>query len=306
MSNWMQGAAAAVQGITGIVSGAMNNHAMQQTNQQEQNTNWEMYHYNNIYNDPLLQRTRLERAGYNPNSIFGHGDLANTAKAPTPPQLRTPNYSGMADGVSSAISNYYNFRMQDQQRELMEKEEMLKEAQTAGQIVKNTGEAIKNASGQIDLDKKKSIFNYQVDYQFHLLDKLKKDSLGSDLRNYNQSLKNVEQQLVNKYKDQSLQNAIIKSTVEIQSLEQSVKESISRISVNNQNISESQSRELINQFIAQIREVDASMRAKGFTADAQDWTTILKGVFDGSSTSNVGVSILTQLLKLVPTVILKR
>lgn len=73
--------------------------------------NLEMWNTQNAYNAPSAQIQRLEEAGLNPNLIYGHGSVANTAD--TPPQLDSPGlrpYVQQDFGIGDAVDAFFRTR----------------------------------------------------------------------------------------------------------------------------------------------------------------------------------------------------
>lgn len=61
--------------------------------------NLEMWNRQNEYNTPLNQRNRMVAAGFNPNLVYGHGSVVNTASS-------SPSYSAP---TLQAYTNYGNY-----------------------------------------------------------------------------------------------------------------------------------------------------------------------------------------------------
>ncbi len=61
--------------------------------------NLEMWNRQNDYNTPLNQRNRMVAAGFNPNLVYGHGSVVNTASS-------SPSYSAPS---LQAYTNYGNY-----------------------------------------------------------------------------------------------------------------------------------------------------------------------------------------------------
>lgn len=87
-------------GVVDTVSGAV---------QGKQNRKFqrEMWDKTNAYNTPLAQRQRMELAGFNPNMMYGHGSVANTASNQQLPQQEPMK---IGDNVLRALGGYQDLR----------------------------------------------------------------------------------------------------------------------------------------------------------------------------------------------------
>lgn len=94
----------------------------------------------NSYNSPAQQMTRLRQAGLNPNLVYGKG-ADNTASTINSPKKTSPDIQPVpfdSDKITTALQMGSQLKFQQEQtdnlvaqRELMEKEKMLKDATTA-------------------------------------------------------------------------------------------------------------------------------------------------------------------------------
>lgn len=115
--------------------------------------NIDMWQRMNEYNSPQAQMARLKNAGLNPNLIYGQGASGasgNTSNAPTFEKLAEPGYSPL--DIPSALGSLQSFTDWDIKKatkdNLVAKTEterqnlLLKTADTAGKILKNSKSAI--------------------------------------------------------------------------------------------------------------------------------------------------------------------
>jgi hypothetical protein len=129
----------------------------------EYERNLEIWNMQNAYNHPQQQMTRLRQAGLNPNLVYGKG-ADNTAQSISPTKSKAPEFGtkdliapNLTGSINSAIATYNNTQQTkaniDQTHEsiaLMQKEQLLKEAEIA-----NKG--IKNARDQFELEQAQAL-----------------------------------------------------------------------------------------------------------------------------------------------------
>lgn len=100
--------------------------------------NLEMWERQNAYNTPLEQRKRAEAAGLNPNLLYGHGSLSNTA-APAPsyqaPTLQA--YTGIPNIVESGINALNSFMATRAEVDLKRSQAAKNISETVGQDIGN-------------------------------------------------------------------------------------------------------------------------------------------------------------------------
>lgn len=72
-----------------------------------------MWEKTNEYNDPTNQMIRLQKAGLNPNLIYGSGAPYNTAQNQNMPDVKTPEINNPFENLPSAINDYNNVRQQE-------------------------------------------------------------------------------------------------------------------------------------------------------------------------------------------------
>lgn len=123
---------------------------------QQKADNLEMWNMQNAYNDPVQQMARLEKAGLNPNLVYGTGAVANqTGSAPATGDVKPWNPRPPEFDISQAVGRI----MQKQQIELLKaqtdntrQDSINKAAQTLG---------ITAGSSKSELDYKFAQDNYK-------------------------------------------------------------------------------------------------------------------------------------------------
>lgn len=119
-----------------------------------------MWNKTNTYNSPLEQRKRLEKAGLNPNLVYGGspGGTAGTASMPAKPDFDTVDFTGLGN-------NAMDFFMAQQTQSATDVnearvEQIQQETVNAGLDAVN--KSIKNASGTIDYQTKKRLYENTI------------------------------------------------------------------------------------------------------------------------------------------------
>lgn len=186
MSGWAAAAGAAVQGVTGIVGGAMSNHAQKQANRENLNFQREMWNKQNEYNTPLNQRKRLEAGGLNPNLVYGNGSVSNTADSAGTPNVRPlDGFEQMAQGVSGGISTYFNTKLQQAQYDNLQKDIDYKNAQIFATYMAGGKSAQDTESGAWQTWKDKDLFSISKDAAVASVEKIKRENEGLKITNDN-------------------------------------------------------------------------------------------------------------------------
>ena len=83
---------AAIDPIANAISTTLTNKANMKLAEYQFDTQKEMWKMNNDYNTPAAQMERYNRAGLNPNLIYGQGSTGNSTSAPSyqAPRLEAP------------------------------------------------------------------------------------------------------------------------------------------------------------------------------------------------------------------------
>jgi hypothetical protein len=88
--------------IGGSVVNAVSNGIQNRKDRKFQNEQWEK---TNAYNTPLEQRKRMEAAGFNPNLVYGHGTVANTAQG-----YNVPDSKPLGIDILGDLQKYQNIK----------------------------------------------------------------------------------------------------------------------------------------------------------------------------------------------------
>lgn len=78
------------------------------TNKRNRDFQRDQWDKTNLYNSPLEQRKRMEAAGFNPNLMYGHGTVANTAAPVNLPDAISPKMD--LKNVTAELTAYQNLR----------------------------------------------------------------------------------------------------------------------------------------------------------------------------------------------------
>lgn len=100
--------------------------------------NLEMWNLQNEYNTPLNQRKRMESAGFNPNLVYGHGTVANTASnAPTYQAPTLQAYTNLPNIGEAVVNTLNNTRIAEAQAKKAEAEAIKAREDARGQGLSN-------------------------------------------------------------------------------------------------------------------------------------------------------------------------
>lgn len=123
------GIGSAIQGISGIVQGAMNsktakrntdltNAANRELAQYGYSKDLEMWERANEYNNPANQMLRMKEAGLNPNMVYGSGKVAGNTASQLP-KYNAPkqdfNYQPVVQNLPNMLGQYMDFRLKNAQ-----------------------------------------------------------------------------------------------------------------------------------------------------------------------------------------------
>lgn len=189
--------AAAIPAIIGLIGGTVstlagriqnkkNVQAQKEQNQRDQDQMWAMYdkqrqdaladwNRTNSYNDPLQQMIRLKQAGLSPHLVYGKGaettaamirGSSSNAQSKPAPKIDNGYLAGASDQVQSGLMQGLQTKQIQAQTDnlyesnkLMQKEGILKDAQTAKILVETKGGQTANelALKNFDANVKKSL-----------------------------------------------------------------------------------------------------------------------------------------------------
>ena len=104
--------------IAALIGGAgslVNAGSQVATNKQNRKFQLEMWNRTNAYNTPLAQRKRMEAAGFNPNMLYGHGTVANTAQQGNVPDGTAPSVGDFGSQYIAAKNLGANLELKKEQ-----------------------------------------------------------------------------------------------------------------------------------------------------------------------------------------------
>lgn len=105
--------AAVVAAGAAVWQNSQNKKAQKKANEANVANQQAMWEQTNEYNDPTNQMIRLQKAGLNPNLIYGSGAPYNTAQNQNMPDIKTPEINNPFENLPSAINDYNNVRQQE-------------------------------------------------------------------------------------------------------------------------------------------------------------------------------------------------
>lgn len=109
---------AIIAGVAAIAGAIINNQSNKKRQQEANRANLEnqqsMWEQTNEYNDPTNQMLRLQKAGLNPNLIYGSGAPYNTAQNQNVPDFKSHDTQNPLESAPSTVADYYNIRQQEQ------------------------------------------------------------------------------------------------------------------------------------------------------------------------------------------------
>lgn len=135
---------AGIQAAANIFSNNANNN--RQVDIMNQQRAWAVEDWNkqNAYNAPAAQMQRFKDAGLNPNLIYGQSNTAAPVRSTESAKTQPNRYDGVVETMLQGFMSMYNLqKIQaekdkiEKQTELMEAERRLKEQMTTGQKYKN-------------------------------------------------------------------------------------------------------------------------------------------------------------------------
>lgn len=144
-------AAAAIAGGASLLGSGINAASTGRMNKKNREFSEKMYerqkadtldfwHQQNSYNSPEAQMARLQKAGLNPNLVYGNGSAVNTAGSIDTPHAQPYKGEAVQVDLPQAVDGYFNMQTQQQllsnqkkQGDLLAMEALVKEAQ-----IKNT------------------------------------------------------------------------------------------------------------------------------------------------------------------------
>lgn len=177
----------AVSGMFGQNAQNRQNTANMDMAKYQRANNIEFWNMQNAYNKPTAQMERLKEAGLNPNLIYGKGAThqASPIQVPeAPKQVHKNNFGDL--GITSSLNMYYD---------LMEKQSRVEniEAQTQSIEQRTLNESLVNELLNIKKGKK------GLEFQEHQeITKYNRESKQLDVKQKNQTLKNLGQEFRNK------------------------------------------------------------------------------------------------------------
>lgn len=109
---------ALVGGATNLLGNIWQNRKNQQLAESQRKFDVKMWNMQNAYNDPSAQMERLQKAGLNPNLVYGSGSVAGNVTS-SPPKSSVPHMENPLAGTEripmQVLSMYNDIRMKDAQ-----------------------------------------------------------------------------------------------------------------------------------------------------------------------------------------------
>jgi len=147
--------------------------------QRQLTDNRQLWQEQNEYNSPQAQMERLQKAGLNPNLVYGSGSAqqpAGNISSPDiqTPQYKTPDFSGVAQ-AGNIFSQYLDYEIKAAQVDNLKADNTVKLEQ-AGLIRAQTQNTTGNTlNTEFELNQKKSLSDIYSEYKREELRKIKTD-----------------------------------------------------------------------------------------------------------------------------------
>lgn len=175
----------------------------------------EMWELQNSYNSPEQQMARLQKAGLNPNLVYGNGNAVNTASTPNTPHAQPFHAEAPRFDIPQIVGGYFNALTQSQSLSNQQKQGTLLDAETAYKIAQ--AKQLNNSNiwmtGTYDLRMQKLIEDIQGTVANNIRtrltnDAIRLDNLGRPIKN---QLLTLQGQMLNKnIENKGYQNVIDK------------------------------------------------------------------------------------------------
>lgn len=153
------GAAAAIGAAGGIVDTVVGGWLTQNQTNKANAEWWQRWRAENQYNSPKAQMERLQRAGLNPNLVYGNGGATASSSSPAQPQTSQANVSAFGNAAQQIIA------AQEQESRIRLNNANAAKIETETPVIpeQNRRDEEKNAREQADLELRKSMTQAEID-----------------------------------------------------------------------------------------------------------------------------------------------
>lgn len=158
--------AAAIAAIAAIGGAIMNNQSNKKRQEEANKANianqQAMWEKTNEYNDPTNQMMRLQKAGLNPNLIYGSGAPYNTAQNQNMPDMKSYETQNPFENLPRMVTDYANVR---QQQARISNETLVATTNAANTAQDTLNKKIQGEGSEFDLSQRRRLadnaFNLQ-------------------------------------------------------------------------------------------------------------------------------------------------
>lgn len=165
----------------------------EQMYQRQHDDNLKLWEMQNAYNDPSAQMARLEKAGLNPNLIYGgKGGTGNSASMPASADMKALDTRAQTfEGVSKVIDTFMNIKAKNAQIDNIEEQNLTAMQDRVLKSIDSLGGIL-----QVSRDKKGLHTQFDKESRFES----QKYELGKSQANYNKAMV-IQKGIENRYWD---------------------------------------------------------------------------------------------------------
>lgn len=210
-----------IMGKIPIVGDIYNTVSQGLTNSKNRDWEFEMFNRTNTYNTPLEQRKRMEAAGFNPNLVYGHGSVVNTATRPSGVQGTAPQ-----SDIAGAMSKYADAKLKSVQTQTESARvvtETMRQNDIMSQIALRATQALENATRTKGFEQ--DIMHKAQSFP-HSMDAIQLENRNKSLDNFRKEVENSNYSEFQKLGLQKIKSELLsmQSTRDVQAIETQLKQ----------------------------------------------------------------------------------
>lgn len=174
---------AAVAAVAGtVINNQANKKRQREANEANVANQQAMWEQTNEYNDPTNQMMRLQKAGLNPNLVYGSGAPYNTAQNQNMPDMKNYETQNPFENLPSAVTDYNNVRQQEKR---ISNETLVATTNALNTAQDTANKKIQGAKSEFDLEQGRRLADNAFNIQEQQLANLRADEVRKNIDNMN-------------------------------------------------------------------------------------------------------------------------